>query len=183
MNAHKKLTTEDWLTLALETLDKQGIHKVNVEHLARELGVTKGSFYWHFKNREALLTEMLDYWSVELTTDVIDRSSQDTHDAKESLFKLMSIITDENAGRYETAIRAWATHDEMARTRLQKIDKQRLKYVTNLFHKMNFEKDDAGLRARLVLYYQVAEHAILLNDSKAKRNKLLKQRFELLTKR
>jgi AcrR family transcriptional regulator len=181
MIKRKPLAADDWLQLALETLDNQGIHKVNVEYLARKLGVTKGSFYWHFKNRDALLKAMLDYWADNLTTKVIDRSAQDTYGAKETLYKLMTIITNEQAGRYETAIRAWATHDEMARNKLQEVDRQRLKYFIKLFRNMKFEKTDAELRARLAMYYQVAEPGILLNDSKTKRKKLLELRFKFLT--
>lgn len=177
----KRLTAEDWFDLALETLNNEGIHKVNVEYLARQLKVTKGSFYWHFKNRESLFEGMLNHWIETLTTNVIERSKEGSKDAKESLLKLITIITDEKAGRYETAIRAWATHDEMARSILQKVDQQRLKYFTSLFTDMKFNKADAELRARLIIYYQVAEQSILLNDSKAKRNKLLQQRFALLT--
>ena len=115
---------------------------------------------------------MLSYWIETLTTDVIERSIEGSKDIKATLLKLITIITDEKVGRYETAIRNWATHDEMARAILQKVDQQRLKYITSLFTEMNFNKTDSDLRARLVLYYQVAEHSILLNNSKAKRNKL-----------
>ena len=181
MTKRKQLTSEDWLDLALETLNNEGIHKVNVEYLARRLKVTKGSFYWHFKNRETLLKEMLNHWIKTLTSDIIERSKAGSKDAKETLLKLMTIITNEDVGRYESAIRAWATHDEMARAILQKVDQQRLEYITSVFTDIGFNKADSELRARLVLYYQVAEHGILLNDSKDKRKKLLKQRFTLLT--
>jgi len=183
MNTRKPLSAENWLTLALDTLDNYGIHKVNVEYLARELGVTKGSFYWHFKNRDALLNEMLNYWAKNLTTDVIERSELNGQDTKEILFQLMSIITTERVGRYETAIRAWSAHNEMARTILEDVDKQRLKYITKLFLGMDFDKPDAEIRARLMMYYQVAEQGIYLKDSKTKRKKLLLQRFNFLTKK
>ena len=181
MTKRKQLTTDDWLDLALEILNNEGIHKVNVEYLARKLKVTKGSFYWHFKNREALLKEMLNHWITSLTTDIIERSKEGSKDAEETLLKLMTIITNEDVGRYESAIRAWATHDEMARSILLKVDQQRLKYISSVFTDIGFNKADSELRARLMLYYQVAEHGILLNDSKAKRSKLLKQRFTFLT--
>jgi len=183
MNTRKKLTAQDWLALALDTLDSHGIHKVNVEYLARELGVTKGSFYWHFKNRDALLKAMLQYWVENLTTNVIDRSTEHSEDAKDSLFTLITIVTDENMGRYEAAIRAWATHNQIAQSILQQVDKQRITYIQSLFKKMGFDKADAEIRARLLLYYQVSETGIFLNDSKAKRKKLLKQRFDLLTRK
>ena len=177
-----QLAAEDWLKLALDTLDNEGIHKVNVEYLARKLGVTKGSFYWHFKNRETLLKEMLSYWAETLTTDVIQRSRQNSKDGKETLLKLMTIITEEKVGRYEAAIRAWAMHDEMARAALHKVDEQRLKYITSVFTDIGFKKADAEIRARMMLYYQVAEQGIFLSDSKEKRKKLLKQRFTFLTR-
>ena len=181
MNKRKQLTTDDWLKCALETLDNEGIHKVNVEYLARQLGVTKGSFYWHFKNRETLIEEMLKYWITTLTTNVIERSLEGSKDARDTLLKLMTIITTEKVGRYEAAIRAWAAHDETARSILRKVDKQRLRFITGLFIELGFDKPDADLRARLMLYYQVAEQSLFLEDSKKKRGDLVKQRFEFLT--
>ncbi len=181
MDKRKQLTVEDWLKQALETLDNEGIHKVNVEYLARQLGVTKGSFYWHFKNHKTLIREMLDYWARTLTTNVIERSIQDSKDAKEIFFKLITIITTEKVGRYEAAIRAYARHDEIARSAIQKVDKQRLQFITGLFTDMNFRQADAEVRARLALYYQVAEQGIFLKESKKKLKKLLSQRFTFLT--
>ena len=182
MNKSKQLASEDWLKLALDTLDNEGISKVNVEYLARKLGVTKGSFYWHFKNRETLLIGMLNYWTETLTTEVIERSRQNSKDAKETLFKLMTIITEEKVGRYEAAIRAWAMHDGMAKGVLHKVDVQRLKYITSVFTDIGFTRADSNIRARMMLYYQVAEQGIFLSDSKEKRKKLLKQRFTFLTR-
>ncbi len=181
MNKPKRLKVEDWLKQALETLDNEGIHKVNVEHLARQLGVTKGSFYWHFKNHETLIREMLDYWARTLTTNIIERSVQDSNDAKEIFLKLITIITTEKVGRYETAIRAYARHNGKARSTIQKVDQQRLQYITSLFTDMNFTQADAEVRARLALYYQVAEQGIFLKESKKKLKNLLRQRFEFLT--
>jgi AcrR family transcriptional regulator len=86
MSKRNQLTAGDWLKQALEILDNEGIHKVKVEYLARQLGVTKGSFYWHFKNHETLIREMLNYWARILTINVIERSTQDSKDAKEIFF-------------------------------------------------------------------------------------------------
>ena len=77
---------------------------------------------------------MLNHWITSLTSDIIERSKEGSKDAKETLFKLVTIITDEKAGRYETAIRAWATHDNMARAILQKVDQQRLEHITRGAH-------------------------------------------------
>ena len=181
MEKRKQLNKDHWLEFALDTLENEGIHKVNVEYLARRMGVTKGSFYWHFKNRETLLQEMLDYWTKILTTEVIDRSLDGSANSSETLLKLLTIISTENVGRYEAAVRSWAAHDQTARAILQTVDRQRLEFITGLFSDIGFDKPDADIRARLILYYQVAEQSLFLDDSKAKRKKLVMQRFELLT--
>ena len=65
-----KLSREDWINRGLQVLAEEGMEAVRVEPLAKRLNVTKGSFYWHFKNRQALLLEILQAW-VNLQTDSI----------------------------------------------------------------------------------------------------------------
>jgi len=64
----QNLTADDWAAAALEAMASSGIEAVAVEPLARSLGVTKGSFYWHFPNREALMRRALELWSVRKPT-------------------------------------------------------------------------------------------------------------------
>ena len=75
-----KLSPSDWLAAALDMLYEKGIEKVKVEPLAIYLGVTKGSFYWHFKNLDALLTQMIDYWEAQ-QNEIIDRFGEIGGDA------------------------------------------------------------------------------------------------------
>jgi len=65
------LTAEDWVRAALRALAKGGVGAVAVEPLAQQLGVTKGSFYWHFPTRDALLSAALEHWEKESTEAVI----------------------------------------------------------------------------------------------------------------
>ena len=58
----KRLTREDWANAALKAISKQGLSGVAVEPIAKELGVTKGSFYWHFENREGLIDAVVEFW-------------------------------------------------------------------------------------------------------------------------
>ena len=57
-----RLSADDWANAALDLIAEQGVASVAVEPLARRLGVTKGSFYWHFPSREALLVAALERW-------------------------------------------------------------------------------------------------------------------------
>ena len=61
-SAKQTLHRDQWLKQALDVLFSSGISSVKVETLARELDVTKGSFYWHFENRDELLHHMVDWW-------------------------------------------------------------------------------------------------------------------------
>jgi AcrR family transcriptional regulator len=70
-NGSGSLTAEDWVRAAARAIEEGGVTAVAVEPLARKLGVTKGSFYWHFKNRGALLEAVLERWEEECTEAVI----------------------------------------------------------------------------------------------------------------
>jgi AcrR family transcriptional regulator len=70
------LTREDWIQKGLSTLASHGIESVRVEPLAKIMGVTKGSFYWHFKNREDLLTGILQKWVRVQTNSIIQQVNE-----------------------------------------------------------------------------------------------------------
>ncbi len=73
----QNLTAEHWAAVALDVIATHGIEAVAVEPLARKLGVTKGSFYWHYPNREALVTRALEVWERQETVDMIGRAEQE----------------------------------------------------------------------------------------------------------
>ena len=63
----QRVTKAQWLDMALEVLETDGVAGVRIEVLAKRLEISKSGFYWHFKNRDHLLKDMLDYWTHELT--------------------------------------------------------------------------------------------------------------------
>lgn len=78
MNANAKpertrLSAEDWEEAALQLIAEQGVNAVAVEALARQLGVTKGSFYWHFRTREALVQAALERWELYAEREIISQ--------------------------------------------------------------------------------------------------------------
>jgi AcrR family transcriptional regulator len=110
----RRLHREDWLLHALETLRREGVTGLRVEPLAKSLGVTTGSFYWHFKDRKDLLDQVLAHWTEEMTAAVGRRMSSEEEPRKQ-LHSLLVEITRENRNRYETAMRNWAAFDTEAR--------------------------------------------------------------------
>ncbi|HCF30711.1 MAG TPA: TetR/AcrR family transcriptional regulator, partial [Cyanobacteria bacterium UBA11049] len=109
-NEISKLGKQDWIGLGLKVLAESGVEAVRVEPLAKLLNVTKGSFYWHFKNREELLDAMLQDWVRRETDSIITQVEAMGGDAATKLLNLFELAIQDN-GQVENAIRAWATKD------------------------------------------------------------------------
>lgn len=162
-----RLTREDWIAAAMDALIKKSIDGVRVEVLAEQLGITKGSFYSHFANRQELLDAVLESWQSTATTNVIARLDSGVKDAGlrlRALYRLSHLKTaDTPGGPLELAIRAWARRDQAVRKVLQGVDKARTHYIARLFEQIGYESFEA--RARAVLYYgYVAGRNILVQS-------------------
>lgn len=141
-------------------LGQQGADAVKVEPLARVLGVTKGSFYWHFRDRDALMTAILEHWQSVATQAIIDRVDALGGTPAARLEALIeSTSQSKRAARIEHAIRAWAAHDRQARAALQVIDAKREAYVRDLLIEQGVPALRATLRARILYLALIGEFA------------------------
>lgn len=180
-NGDKKLNKLDWLKYGLEALRNYGVRGLNVEPLAEFIGVTKGSFYWHFKDRKDFYKCLVQYWEEELTTILIDRVKALPVKADERLKALMFIVLKEEAGRYESDIRAWAAIDEIPEKAVARVDKYRLLYVESLFLEMGFSKKEAKVRGRIFYLFIVGEFMVFAENKD--RTKYLNEKFKFFTAR
>lgn len=139
-----KLGRQDWLNIGLQTLIENGIEAVRVEPIAKLLKVTRGSFYWHFKNRDELLVAILQEWEAQNTEIVIQTVETDEDDPNTKLLRLFEIAARDD-DRLEKAVRIWAANDAIAR-----IDRRRLTYLQDLFLQLGCSVQDAQVRARVV---------------------------------
>ncbi len=107
----RRLTRDDWITAALAAIADGGLAAVGVEPLAARLGATKGSFYWHFENRDALLEAAIGRWEKETTTDVVAEITA-AHDAPASQFRRLvaGVIERAEQDRVGPALLASAAH-------------------------------------------------------------------------
>ena len=87
-----KLTRKKWLEFSLELLIKEGNTKLRIDNLVRSMGVTKGSFYWHFKNRDDFILSLVKHWIQISILVVVEHMQQIQGDAKKRLFELMKFI-------------------------------------------------------------------------------------------
>ncbi len=155
------LTPEDWVRAATQVLVDHGIDHVRVDVLAGELAVTRGSFYWHFRDREDLLRRVLQAWREETTVQLTRRLSVARTDPRELLADVITLPfrgrAALRAARIELAIRAWARRDPTAQQAVEEADAARIGYHESLFRALGFDADGAAHRAFLLYGYEVAE--------------------------
>ncbi len=155
------LTPERWIEAATEVLVDHGIDNVRVDVLATELQVTRGSFYWHFRDREDLLRQVLQAWRDRATEQLTARLKQAGGDPRTQLREVLSLPfrgrAAMRAARIELALRAWARHDAMARQAVDEADAQRIDYIAALFESTGFARAEARQRAFVIYGYLLGE--------------------------
>ncbi|MFN9744392.1 MAG: TetR/AcrR family transcriptional regulator [Betaproteobacteria bacterium] len=175
------LTPDDWVRAATQVLVDHGIDHVRVDVLAGELNVTRGSFYWHFRDREDLLRRVLQAWREEATVQLSKRLALARSEPRELLADVVTLPfrgrAAVRAARIELAIRAWARRDPMARQALEEADASRIGYHEALFRALGFAAEEAAHRAFLLYGYEVAESLMAAQGSEAERQ--ARQRFVL----
>lgn len=177
-----KLAKQDWIDLGRRVLAQKGVDSVRVEPLAKLLNVTKGSFYWHFKNREELLEAILQDWVNRETGGIIERVESRASDASTKLLHLLEIAI-QDGGQFENAIRSWATNDLKVATTLDQIDRRRLDYTKTLFLEMGFTPFEAMVRARMVYYSLIGECTLGARANRAERSEQIRIEHLILTRR
>ncbi|MGD0641925.1 MAG: TetR family transcriptional regulator [Roseiarcus sp.] len=163
-----RLGKREWIDAGLHALSEDGVEAVRVERLAAMLHVTKGSFYWHFKDRRTLLEAMLETWRSRATNAIIDEVEAKGGGAIARL-RTLSTIVSRIDGRLDRAIRVWAGQDEMARAALDEIDRRRLDYLASLFAELSFAPREAVARARLVYHALIGQFAMGERGGRAER--------------
>jgi AcrR family transcriptional regulator len=153
-----------WVRTALQALAAGGPDAVRVEALAVDLGVSKGGFYWHFADRQALLTEMLDTWEKAGTEDIIARVESQPADPRAKLQRLFELTSSPEGLAVELAVRDWSRRDGDVAERLRRIDNRRIGYIRSLFGPFCADENDVEVRSMLAYtlvigsYFIAAEH-------------------------
>jgi len=169
-----------WLEKALDVLFSHGISQVKVEILARDLDVTKGSFYWHFKNRDELLHGMVDWWRNNQITFLENLDHQGVDDPAGLIKAVIGFTDHTDDSRHDVAMREFARFDPSAADAVAEIDQRRLDYLSTLFRAAKFNPAESSLRARALYFYQVGEYTTSLNIEPDLRDELAERRFKLL---
>jgi AcrR family transcriptional regulator len=167
------LTENDWIEAATDILIRENVRGIRIEALCQKLGVTKGSFYWHFKTRADLLAAMLKNWQRRMTLNVIQTISRANETGFARLRNLMALPRMPRSPAFaqmEMSIRDWARRVDLPREAVEEVDHIRLEYFTGLFRTEGFSDADARSRAYLA-YCLIMGDSILHNTLKPLSNK------------
>ena len=163
----QSLSADTWTAAALEALARGGLTAVAVEPLAKSLGTTKGSFYWHFTGRDALIAAALERWE-QRDTDLVISAVSDAPDVATRLRRLLRLVFSAvhgngGAGSVELALQASATHPMVAAT-LTRVTQRRMDYLTSLFTELGLTRSRARDRG-LLAYTSFLGHAQLAHST------------------
>ncbi|MFE3223980.1 TetR/AcrR family transcriptional regulator [Nocardia sp. NPDC059228] len=152
-----------WIEEGLRALVAGGPEAVRIEALAQALGVSKGGFYGYFRNRDALLTEMLDTWEYEVAEGVVEQIERDGGDARTRLERLFTIVADTADGPVrgitaDIAIRDWARRDVAVAERLRRVDNRRMDYLRYLYSSFCPDEDEVEIRCLITVSVRIGNH-------------------------
>jgi AcrR family transcriptional regulator len=173
-----------WIEEGLRALGCGGPDAVRIESLAQALGVSKGGFYWHFKDRQALLGEMLDAWEHTWVDEVIEVVEAEEGDARSRLRRLFALAVASGGEllKVELAIRNWARREEAVAQRLRQVDNRRMNYMRSLFGAICEDDDDVEARCLLVFSLFIGSHFVSAEHGGRSRAQVLELSLERLTR-
>jgi len=177
--ANKDLPERAWVIAGMKVLAESGINAVKVERLAPLLGVSKAPFYWRFKDRNALLDAMIEYWRSDLTTALIDKVCH-LPTPRQRVEAIVELSLDDKSdgisvAAIEAAIRAWAGQDPAIGKIASEVDTLRVEYLVKELSTMGAGQETALILAKsiylgLIGLYSVRHYTPTLDCEKAYRD-------------
>ena len=175
----KRLTRKDWVHGALEILQERGVDGVKIVVIAKRMGVTSGSFYWHFKGLRDLLDSLLEFWERELTDAIIVKAKTLGGSPEKRILDLMQQVIEHNAAVHDHAISVWARSDPAAQEIFDRTIQKRFDFARWMFKKAGFSDRQAAVRGRLMVAYLIGESSTSLK-SNTKWKDIVRKEFEVL---
>ena len=177
------LGREAWLSAARQALIGEGTAGVEINKLAKRLGVTRGGFYWFFKSRQQLLDELLSYWA-DSSTGLFEKVLDNEHrNGLKEYRALIDLLVDEKEydPKWDGAVRDWARTSAAVLKVVQAVDKKRIAVIEKIFLDMGYRGKHAHVRARVMYYHQVGYYALGVRETRRQRLALLPFYAKVLT--
>jgi len=177
-----QLTRDDWIEQGLSVLVEDGVEAVQITHLSRRLGVTRGSFYWHFEDRGDLLNALLEEWRAR-NTGVMIAALSEAESVAQGILELFSVWIDHNRfdSNLDHAVRDWGRRSAAVRESMSAEDDNRIDAIARFFARHGFEQTDAFVRARVIYFTQLSYYALGVREPMAKRMSYLESYYRCFT--
>jgi len=160
MAAPTRTPRSGWIDAGLRALAAGGPDAVRIEPLAQELGVTRGGFYWHFEDRQALLEEILDTWERRSTDEVLERVEREGGDPRAKVRRAGMLTFSTELLPIDLAVRDWARRDRSVARRLRRVDNRRMEYLRTLIGTFCTDADEIEARGMLAFSLAIGSHFI-----------------------
>lgn len=160
---------EVWLDAARKALIASGVDAVKIQPLASALDISRTSFYWFFKDRNALLDALLDEWEVKNTGAFVDACAAYAETISEAILNLFVVFHDDTVfePQLDFAIRGWAHQSDAVAKRVHLADETRLTAIRAMFSRFGFEEYEADVRARTVYLTQIGYISMQVQEDQA----------------
>ncbi len=153
----ESLTRDDWISGAWDMLGENGLDGVRVEPLARRLGVTKGSFYWHFKDRQQLMDALLDRW-FSIWDDQMLPDMEEAANPADRIWALFESVVGRVTRGQTVSLRMMSHSDADVARRIEERDAQRLSSLTSELVEIGFAADEARVRGQVYQTIMTGEY-------------------------
>jgi AcrR family transcriptional regulator len=146
----ERLTAQDWIDFALTTFAREGADALKADVLARRLGVSRGSFYWHFADLRAFHARVIEHWKQAATEAII--ADIERHEAREARLDALLRHAFGRGAALEIRMRSWASSNAEAARALGDVDRRRLAYLEQLLGEAGIASPLAATRAQLMYW-------------------------------
>jgi AcrR family transcriptional regulator len=172
----------DWIAAAREMLIEGGVAAVQINPLAIRLGVTRGGFYWRFRNRRDLLEHLLSDWR-NTNTRAFLLSLERSGSPQERYRRMVRMFIDEREFNpaLDAAVRQWGSVDPEVGESVREADNQRIEALATLFREAGQEAEEAMVRARIVYLHQIGYYALGIRETRQRRRELAATYDRILT--
>ena len=162
---------EIWIDIAYDTLITRGVEAVRIQPLARQLGLSRTSFYWFFKDREALLEALIQRWRDKNTGNLIQQTQAYAENITEAVLNLFDCWLDQALfdDAFEFAMRNWALQSAEVEAEIEQADQRRLQAIREMFEQFGFSDQEADIRARTIYLTQIGYVSMRTHESLAVR--------------
>ncbi|WP_460273608.1 TetR/AcrR family transcriptional regulator [Celeribacter sp. ULVN23_4] len=174
---------EAWLNAAHNALVEGGVEAVKIMPLAQQLNLSRTSFYWFFKDREALLKELRENWKARTTEPLAKSTLTYAETETEAMLNVIGCFLNDQSfdARFEFAVRSWALQDAQTMEQLQAADVERLTALRTMLMRWGHDEQDADVRARTIYLVQIGYISMQVQETLDTRMSRLSNYVEIFT--